>query len=170
MDFISAECRLQTNPDWLKSSARCKSDHELFLRGRFCLACKQGKQSGLERVGVYPRRREGDNADARRGDSSGGGREGVERSVHTMYMAYTQSCAEHMRHRSRGGEGEDKAFGDGCWMGYRGEQGEASTSTGGRGFNPLPGKGEGGVEVNGIRQHAKSKSEVQPPLQKYESL
>lgn len=95
-----------------------------------------------------------------------GGGEGVERSVHTMYMAYTQSCAEHMRHRSRGGEGGDKAFGDGCWMGYRGGQGEASTSTGGREFPP--GRGEG--RVNGIRQHAKSKSGVQPPLQKYESL
>lgn len=71
------------------------------------------------------------------------GRGGVERSVHTMYMAYTQSCAEHMRHRSRGGEGKDKAFGDGCWMGYRGEQGEASTSTRGRGFDQLPGKGGG---------------------------
>lgn len=55
--------------------------------------------------------------------------EGAERSVHTMYMAYTQSCAEHMTHRLRlrtrhleMGAGWDTEV-----------RGEASTSTGDRG-------------------------------------
>lgn len=49
-----------------------------------------------------------DNADVRRGET---GR--AEKSVHTMYMAYTQSCAEYMRHKLR----RTRHFKDGCWMG-----------------------------------------------------
>lgn len=98
---------------------------------------------------------------------------GAERSVHTMYMAYTQSCAEHMRHRLRRTRRLETSAG---WDAEK--RREASTSRGGHGLRPASeggwGGGDGfrrsGVEVNGIRQHARAKSEVQPPLQQYDSL
>lgn len=78
---------------------------------------------------------------------------GAERSVHTMYMAYTQSCAEHMRHRLR--RTRHLEMGAGWDTEVRGE---ASTSTGDRGSTSFwRGGGRGsGVEVNGIRQHARA--------------
>lgn len=42
----------------------------------------------------------------------------AEKSVHTMYMAYTQSCAEYMRHKLR----RTRHFRDGCWMGHSGDK------------------------------------------------
>lgn len=85
-----------------------------------------------------------------------------------MYMAYTQSCAEHMRHRL--GRTRHLEMGAG-WDTE--ERGEASTSTGGRGSTSFWRRGWG-LEIWGRGERdqttCKSKSEVQPPLQKYESL
>lgn len=76
-----------------------------------------------------------------------------------MHMAHTQSCARTHDTQTE----EDKASGRWVLDGNTEEGGEAGTSTGGRGTGrPLGGGrvgGVSGVEVDGVRQHARASLE-----------
>lgn len=78
---------------------------------------------------------------------------GAERSVHTMYMAHTQSCAEHMTHRLN----RTRHLEDGCWMGIQRKV-------------EKPGRPQVASLWGGGKTTCKSKSGVQPPVQKHETL
>lgn len=70
-----------------------------------------------------------------------------------MYMAHTERC----RTRDTQAE-EDKASGGWVLDGNTEEGGETRTSTGG-GTTSLRGEGGSGVDVNGVRQHARASLE-----------
>ena len=87
--------------------------------------------------------------------------------THTHTRTHTQLCRKDTHLTN-----EHKAFGRWMLDGNTEKGGGARTLTEGRGLIRLGG-GEGGrseVEVNGGRTTCKSKSEVQPPLQKHDSL
>lgn len=106
-------------PQILTFTVQCNEDLEFWgnNRPRSCLLArkvsgKEGKStSQIETMQMW----EGEIGEA-------------ERSVHTMYMAYTQSCAEHMTQRLR--RTRHLEMGAGWDTEVRGE---ASTSTGDRG-------------------------------------
>lgn len=93
-----------------------------------------------------------------------GRKRGAESTVHTITWhthTHTQLCTTHDTQTNG-----DKAFRRWVLDGNTEKRGEARTLTGGRG-GPASG---GEVEVKGGKTTCKSKSEVQPPLQKHESL
>lgn len=101
-----------------------------------------------------------DNADVRRGD-----RRSWEKCPHYVHDIHTRLCRRHETKIE-----EDKAFGNGCWMG----RGEANTSTGGCGSTSFRKGRDGGLEICGQGEQdqttCKSKSEVQPPLKIWEII
>lgn len=70
-----------------------------------------------------------------------------------MYMAHTESGAQHVTHRLK----RTRHLEDGCWMGIQrkeekpGHQQEA--------VRPASEGGWSGVDVNGVRQHARASLE-----------
>lgn len=101
-----------------------------------------------------------DNADVRRGD-----RRSWEKCPHYVHGIHTELCR---RHGTK--IGEDKAFGNGCWMG----RGEVGTSTRGCGSTSFWRGRDGELEICGRGERdqttCKSKSEVQPPLKIWEII
>lgn len=154
--FIWGWCRFLTNPEQLWLSA-IMGVNLFFEGGRgFCLVPGPGgirSASQRETMQMW----------------EGGNRE-LSSTICT-WCAHTQSCAEHMTHRIRAGQGILAMVLDGIQKGTRRSRYIDRKPR----LKQLRGGGRGTeicrVKVNGIRQHAKrTKSEVQPPLQKYESL
>lgn len=78
-----------------------------------------------------------------------------------MYMAHTQSGAEHVTHRLK----RTRHLGDGCWMGIQRKEEKPR-----RQQEAVRPASEGGGLGQGERGKTTCKSGVQPPLQKHESL
>lgn len=135
------------------STAQCNEELKLWGGQNLAHSCLLVTRKVKWEIQVAER----DNADVRRGD-----RASREKCPHYVHGIHTELCRRHDTQVE-----EDKAFGDGCWMGHRGTR-RSQYINRRPWFNQLlkgGGWGLGSWGWGGLDQTTyKSKSEVQPPL------